>query len=87
MQLTSLCTSSPDPLATSCSADCRSVSGEYCPDQVQMQRGREYEAWEVRRSLHDQHKSLLGCGTPAPSMPVSQLQYDGENWIEDCDPR
>lgn len=43
---------------------------------------RDFETLEIYRCWKEQSFVRHGAGSPAPSIPRSQRQYDGENWSE-----
>lgn len=44
------------------------------------------ETWEIYRCWKEQQANRFGAGTPAPSTPPSQRQFDGDNWLDQCEP-
>ncbi|MEZ6081228.1 MAG: hypothetical protein R3C56_37835 [Pirellulaceae bacterium] len=45
----------------------------------------DFETWEIYRCWKEQQSDRYGAGTPAPSIPRSQRQFDGDNWFDYCE--
>lgn len=46
---------------------------------------RDDLAWDVYSCWKEQLSGRFGGGTPAPAVPRSQRQYDGDNCFEYCE--
>jgi len=46
----------------------------------------DFESLEGYRWWKEQQSKRFGAGTPAPNIPRSQRQFDGDNWYEYCEP-
>ena len=45
----------------------------------------ERDSWELFRPWNEHEKARFGGGTPAPAIPRSQRQYDGDNCFDYCE--
>ena len=46
---------------------------------------RDHVAWDIYGNWKEMPSACDGCGTPAPSIPRSQRQYDGDNPFDNCE--
>ena len=56
-----------------------------CPNDPSVNALFDSPSWEVYDSWKEQTADRFGGGSPAPSVPFSQRQYDGENHLEFCE--
>ncbi len=63
----------------------RQIDCELASDRRSEDRFDE-ESWEVLRCWKAQGSHRHGGGSPAPGIPFSQRQYDGDNWLDYCEP-
>lgn len=48
-------------------------------------RKSDWDELDLYTCWKEQSDNRFGCGSPAPSIPSSQRQYDGENSFEFCE--
>ena len=46
----------------------------------------DFESWDLLSCWKQQQADRFGGGTPAPTIPRSQRQYDGDNFEDYCEP-
>ena len=46
----------------------------------------DFDSWDLLSCWKQQQADRFGGGTPAPGIPRSQRQYDGDNFYEYCEP-
>ena len=46
----------------------------------------DFESWDLFSCWKQQQADRFGGGTPAPTIPRSQRQYDGDNFEDYCEP-
>ena len=54
-------------------------------DQVLSDPNFDFVSWDIFGNWKERNGNQFGAGSPSPSIPRSERQYDGDNYFEYCE--